>query len=245
MIQILQHFRWTWVGLIHSDDDYGRHAAKSFHEDITAFGGCVAFSEILPKDNDIVEIRKIMQVIQTSTSRVIVVFSAGSYLLPLMDEVVRQNVTRQWIASESWSTSTAFLIPRLLPFLRGTLGIGIRRGEIEGLKEFLLSVRPDNSSNSLVRKVWQELFSCRFEPEEALAVAEGRICTGQEDLSKADLAYSDVSDLRPSYNVYKAVYALAHSLHNLMSCVPGQGPFQGNSCASLHDMQPWQVQISM
>ncbi|XP_012679494.2 extracellular calcium-sensing receptor-like [Clupea harengus] len=241
MIQILQHFRWTWVGLIHSDDDYGRHAAQSFHEDIAAFGGCVAFSETLPKDNDIVEIRKIMQVIQTSTSRVIVVFSTVSYLVPLMDEVVRQNVTRQWIASEAWSTFTAFLIPRLLPFLRGTLGIAIRRGEIEGLEEFLLSVRPDNSPNSMVKRFWQEMFGCRFEPEEALAVAEGRICTGQEDLSKADLAYSDVSDLRPSYNVYKAVYALAHSLHNLMSCVPGQGPFQGNSCASLHDMQPWQL----
>ncbi|XP_076137594.1 extracellular calcium-sensing receptor-like [Alosa pseudoharengus] len=241
MIQILKHFRWTWVGLIYSDDDYGRHAAQSFHEDVTAFGGCVAFSEILPKDNDIVDIRKIMQVIKTSTSRVIVVFSTGSYLLPLMDEVVRQNVTRQWIASEAWSTSTAFLIPRLLPLFRGTLGIAIRRGEIEGLKEFLLSVRPDSNTYSMVRRFWQEMFSCRFEPEEALAVSEGRVCTGEEDLNKADLAYSDVSDLRPSYNVYKAVYALAHSLHNLMSCVPGQGPFKGNSCAGLHDMQPWQL----
>ncbi|KAL2095667.1 hypothetical protein ACEWY4_007815 [Coilia grayii] len=242
MIQILRHFKWTWVGLIYSDDDYGRHAAQSFHEDITTFGGCVAFSEILPKNNDIVEIRKIMHVIQTSTTRVIVVFSTGSYLLPLMDEVVRQNVIRQWIASEAWSTSTAFLVPRLLPFLRGTLGIAIRRGEIDGLQEFLLSVRPDNDSkNNMVRRFWQEMFSCRFEPEEALAVAEGKVCTGQEDLSKADMAYSDVSDLRPSYNVYKAVYALAHSLHNLVSCVPGQGPFKGNSCASLHDMQPWQL----
>ncbi|XP_062409081.1 extracellular calcium-sensing receptor-like [Sardina pilchardus] len=240
MIQILKHFSWTWVGLIYSDDDYGRHAAKSFHEDVSAFGGCVAFSEVLPKDNDIVEIRKIMQVIQTSTSQVIVVFSTGSYLLPLMDEVVRQNITRQWIASEAWSTASTFLIPRLLPLFRGTLGIAIRRGEIEGLKEFLLSVHPDNNTDSMVTKFWQHMFSCRFEPEEALAMSEGRVCTGDEDLSKADLAYSDVSDLRPSYNVYKAVYALAHSLHNLMSCVPGQGPFKGNSCASLHDMQPWQ-----
>ncbi|XP_041919633.1 extracellular calcium-sensing receptor-like [Alosa sapidissima] len=242
MIQILQHFRWTWVGLIYSDDDYGQHAAKSFHEDITASGGCVAFSEVLPKDNNIVEIRKIMQVIQTSTSQVIVAFSAKSYLLPLMDEVVRQNVTRQWIASEAWATSTVFLIPDLLPFLRGTLGIAIRRGEIEGMKEFLLSIRPDNDpKNGMVKKFWQEMFSCRFDPEEALAVAEGSICTGEEGLGKADLTFSDVSDLRPSYNVYKAVYALAHSLHNLMSCVPGQGPFKGNSCASHHDIQPWQL----
>ncbi|XP_076137592.1 extracellular calcium-sensing receptor-like [Alosa pseudoharengus] len=242
MIQILQHFRWTWVGLIYSDDDYGRHAAQSFHQDVTAFGGCIAFSEVLPKDNDMVEIRKIMQVIKTSTSRVIVAFSTEPYLLPLMDEVARQNVIRQWIASEAWSFSPLLLTSRMLPFLRGTLGIVIRRGEIEGLKEFLLSVRPNNDhKNSMVRKFWQEMFNCRFEPEEALALSEGRVCTGEEDLSKADLAYSDVSDLRVSYNVYKAVYSLAHSLHNLMSCVPGQGPFKGNSCASPHDIQPWQL----
>ncbi|XP_041919652.1 extracellular calcium-sensing receptor-like [Alosa sapidissima] len=242
MIQILKHFRWTWVGLIYSDDDYGRHAAQSFHEDVTAFGGCIAFSEVLPKDNNMVEIRKIMQVIMTSTSRVIVAFSTEPYLLPLMDEVARQNVIRQWIASEAWSFSPLLLTSRMLPFLRGTLGIVIRRGEIEGLKEFLLSVRPNNDhKNSMVRKFWQEMFNCRFEPEEALAISEGRVCTGEEDLSKANLAYSDVSDLRVSYNVYKAVYALAHSLHNLMSCVPGQGPFKGNSCASPHDIQPWQL----
>ncbi|KAL2095665.1 hypothetical protein ACEWY4_007813 [Coilia grayii] len=242
IMQILKHFGWTWVGLIYNDDDYGRHAAQDFHKDITTFGGCVAFSEMLPKDIDMAHIRKIMRVIQNSTSRVIVVFSSGSLLMPLVDEVVRQNVIRQWIASESWSTSTTFLIPRLLPFFRGTLGIAIRRGEIDGLQEFLLSVRPDNDTkNNMVRRFWQEMFSCRFDPEEAFAVAEGKVCTGQEDLSKADLAYSDVSDLRPSYNVYKAVYALAHSLHNLLSCVPGQGPFKGNSCASLHDMQPWQL----
>ncbi|XP_063060445.1 extracellular calcium-sensing receptor-like [Engraulis encrasicolus] len=242
IMQILKHFGWTWVGLIYNDDEYGRHAAQDFHNDIAAFGGCVAFSEMLPKGIDMPHIRHIMRVIQNSTSRVIVVFSSGSFLMPLMDEVIRQNVIRQWIASEAWSTANTFLIPRLLPFLRGTLGIAIRRGEIDGFQKFLLGVRPDNDpKNNMVRRFWQEMFSCRFDPAEASSEAEGKICTGQEDLSKADMAYSDVSELRPSYNVYKAVYALAHSLHDLVSCVPGQGPFEGNSCASLHGMQPWQL----
>uniref|UniRef100_A0AAY4DPB6 G-protein coupled receptors family 3 profile domain-containing protein n=1 Tax=Denticeps clupeoides TaxID=299321 RepID=A0AAY4DPB6_9TELE len=241
MVHILKRFGWTWVGLIVSNDDYGINAAQSFHQDISEFG-CVAFYEILPKDNDITEIRRIMGVIQRSTSSVVVLFSTASYLLPLMDEVAQQNVTRQWIASEAWSTSPMFLTPRLLPFLKGTLGIAIRRGEIEGLREFLLSLQPDNDpNNGLLKKFWEHMFDCRFKAEEAEIQTEGRVCTGNEDLTATDNAYSDVSELRPSYNVYKAVYALAHALHNLLNCVPGQGPFTGHNCASHHDIQPWQL----
>ncbi|XP_026143547.1 olfactory receptor CQ1 isoform X1 [Carassius auratus] len=146
MIQILRHFGWTWVGLLYSDDDYGIYAAQSFQKEVQIFGGCVSFSEILPLDNNHVDIQRIVQGIQASTARVVVVFSTEAYLLPLMDEVVLQNVTgRQWIASEAWATSSVFHTQHLLPFLGGTLGIAIRRGEIQGLQEFLLRLHPDSN----------------------------------------------------------------------------------------------------
>ncbi|XP_052008809.1 extracellular calcium-sensing receptor-like [Xyrauchen texanus] len=240
MVQILRQFGWTWVGLLYSDDDYGIYAAQSFYQDVQLFGGCVAFSEILPNDNNGKEIQRIVEVIQGSTAKVVVVFSTSSYLLPVVDEMLLKNVTgRQWIASEAWATSPVLLNPRLKPVLGGTLGIAIRRGEIQGLGDFLLRLRPgNNSQNSMVRIFWENMFGCKFETEGR----EGeKICTGQEDLSSTDTAYTDISELRASYNVYKAVYALAHALHDLMKCEDGRGPFSGNSCANINNLQPWQV----
>ncbi|ROL42725.1 Extracellular calcium-sensing receptor [Anabarilius grahami] len=52
MVPILKYFGWTWFGLVYSDDDYGIYAAQSFHQEMQLFGGCVAFSEILPHDNN-------------------------------------------------------------------------------------------------------------------------------------------------------------------------------------------------
>ena len=72
-------------------------------------------------------------------------------------QVVRQNVTGlQWMASEAWTASTVLQTPDLMPYLAGTLGIAIRRGEIPGFREFLLQMLPDlhhnnGYGNSMVR----------------------------------------------------------------------------------------------
>ena len=71
--------------------------------------------------------------------------------------------------------------------------------------------------------------------------AEGTLCTGDEDLENVETEFLDVSNLRPEYNIYKAVYALAYALHDMLSCVPGRGPFSGHSCANLQRLEPWQV----
>ncbi|XP_077050157.1 extracellular calcium-sensing receptor-like isoform X2 [Siphateles boraxobius] len=243
MVQILRYFEWTWVGLLYSDDDYGIHASQSFHKDVQLFGGCVDFSEMLPRDNNRRDIQSIVGVIQASTARVVVVFSTEAYLLPLMDEVVLQNVTgRQWIASEAWATSPVFHTQRLMPFLGGTLGIAIRRGEIQGLRKFLYYLRPDNNpKNNMVRIFWENMFGCSFDAGGREVEGEKKGCLGQEDLKSTETAYTDVSELRASYNVYKAVYALAHALHDLTQCEEGRGPFSGNRCANITNLQPWQV----
>ncbi|XP_058607526.1 extracellular calcium-sensing receptor-like [Onychostoma macrolepis] len=245
MVQILKHFGWTWVGLIYSDNDYGIYAAQSFHQEMELFGYCVAFSEILPNDNNPIDIQHITRVIQSSTARVVVVFSASSLLIPLMNEVVLQNITgRQWIASEAWATSPVFRTPRFQPFLGGTMGIAIRRGDIQGLHDFLLCIRPNNDQrNDIVRIFWENIFGCSFETEGKGTDGEQvkKVCTGQEDLSTTNTPFTDVSGLRASYNVYKAIYALAHALHDLMQCEEGRGPFSGNRCADLTNLKPWQL----
>uniref|UniRef100_A0A3Q3M906 Extracellular calcium-sensing receptor-like n=2 Tax=Mastacembelus armatus TaxID=205130 RepID=A0A3Q3M906_9TELE len=249
VIQILKSFGWTWAGLLISDDDYGLHAARSFQSDLAqSGGGCLAYLEVLPWSNDPDELRRIVDVMRKSTARVVIVFAHESHMIDLMEEVVRQNVTGlQWIASEAWTSAAVLQTPRLLLYLGGTLGIAIRRGEIPGLRDFLLQIHPDlhqNNSygNNLVKQFWEYTFECRFAPPPAGWVeAGGALCTGQEDLENVETEYMDISNLRSEYNVYKAVYALAYALHDMLQCEPGRGPFSGHSCGSLQRLEPWQL----
>ncbi|XP_049919022.1 extracellular calcium-sensing receptor-like [Epinephelus moara] len=248
MIQILKHFGWTWAGLLVSDDDYGLHVARSFQSDLAqSGGGCLAYSEILPWGDNPAELKRIVEVMKTSTARVVIVFAHRIHMIQLMEEVVRQNVTGlQWMASEAWTASPVLQTPRLMPYLGGTLGIAIRRGEIPGLRDFLLRIRPDLHGNndfghSMVRQFWEYTFQCKFAPQPADWVeAGGDLCTGDEDLESVTEVL-DVSNLRPEYNIYKAVYALAYALDDMLHCEPGRGPFSRHSCATLQTLEPWQL----
>ncbi|XP_037631925.1 extracellular calcium-sensing receptor-like [Sebastes umbrosus] len=249
MIQILRRFGWTWTGLLVSDDDYGLHAARSFQSDLDqSGGGCLAYLEVLPWGKDAAELRRIVNLMKKSTARVVIVFAHQSHVINLMEEVVRQNVTGlQWMASESWTAAPVLQTPHLMPYLGGTLGIAIRRGEITGLRDFLLRIRPDiqhniRYGNNVVNQFWEYTFQCRFAPAPAGWVeAGGELCTGQEDLESVETELLDISNLRPEYNVYKAVYALAYALDDMLRCVPGRGPFSEHSCASLQRLELWQL----
>ncbi|KAM4743143.1 extracellular calcium-sensing receptor-like [Anableps anableps] len=244
MIHILKHFGWTWFGLLVSDDDYGLHVAQSFQSDLAESGeSCLAYLEVLPWDSNPGELRRIVNLIKTSTARVVIVFAHEIHMIQLMEEVAQQNVTgRQWIASETWTSASVLQTQELTPYLSGTLGIAIRHGEIPGFMEFLLKIRPDtndSNGNNLVKQFWEHTFQCKFNPADR--EAEESVCTGDENIELAETEFLDVSNLRPEYNVYKAVYALAYALDNMLQCEPGKGPFTGHSCASLQAVEPWQL----
>ncbi|KAM9852844.1 extracellular calcium-sensing receptor-like [Aulostomus maculatus] len=249
MIQILKYFGWTWVGLLVSDDDYGLNVARSLQSDLAqSGGGCLAYSMVLPWGNDSAAIQRIVDLIKRSTAHVVIVFAHESNMIYLMEEVIRQNVTgRQWIASEAWIASTLLQTPRLRPYLGGTIGIAIRRGEIPGLQDFLLRIHPDlnankTNENDMERQFWEHTFQCKYPPPPAgWLEAGGALCTGDEQLENVETEFLDVSNLRPEYNVYKAVYALAYALDDMLQCVPGRGPFSGSSCATLQRLEPWQL----
>ncbi|MGH0184805.1 UNVERIFIED_CONTAM: hypothetical protein FKN15_015968 [Acipenser sinensis] len=163
------------------------------------------------------------QVIKASTAKAIAVFSWKTYLYPIMEEIHRQNVTgKTWLASEAWSTAQALSDNRAFEMLTGTIGFAIHRGTLPGFKDYLLSVHPWQGDGAGVR-----------------------LCTGSEDLAGLKNIFLDVSSLRLTYNTYNAVYAVAHALHDLQACSPGEGPFDGGACADVKDFEPWQVPLSV
>ncbi|KAK2847370.1 hypothetical protein Q5P01_010369 [Channa striata] len=239
--QMLVHFNWTWVGLVRGDHAYGRFAVQGLLRELQGTKVCVAYQVMIPLLYNSQKALEIMQVMRSSSAKVVVVFSAEGEMTPFLRDYMTQNITGiQWVASEAWVTSSVFTGSEYYPYLGGTIGFGIKRGYISRLGDYLQTINPQMyPSDSLVQELWEALYGCSSNPSSGSAFPP---CSGHDTLLKQHSAYTNTSNTRVSYNVYKAVYAIAYSLHNLLLCQPGRGPFQNNSCAQRNSIKPWELQ---
>uniref|UniRef100_A0A8C4TII6 Extracellular calcium-sensing receptor-like n=1 Tax=Erpetoichthys calabaricus TaxID=27687 RepID=A0A8C4TII6_ERPCA len=242
LVQLITHFGWTWVGAIATDDDYGHYGIQSFADQAKEKGVCLSYYETIPNIYSEAKLRQIATTIKKSTAKVIIVFASEGKFYELLKEVLRENITdRQWIASEAWVTAALLTTDEFYTILGGTIGFAFRGAQISGLLEFLQRVKPSpHQKHVLTNMFWEEMFNCRlnFSGEYiAHETTKTRICTGSENLLETKSIFLDVSQLRVSYNVYKAVYAIAHGLHKLLECDNEDNLGQNISCKSVFPLR--------
>ncbi|XP_069463315.1 extracellular calcium-sensing receptor-like [Ambystoma mexicanum] len=245
LARLVAHFGWTWVGILSQEGDYSRLSSQIFRDEIAKAGACVAFVEIIPASFSKTRASHILEVIKKSSAKVIAILSFDVYVNPFMEELSMWELPgRVWIALEAPSISNK----NLARALEGTLGLVIRNGKMPGFKDFVFSLKTSRFPNDpYIKMFWEEAFGCQWveipgddSPATSHVRNKQKPCLGSENLKDAGL-YSDIDDLRVTYNVYKSAYAVAHALHALLTCRPGEGPFAGGTCVSIYDYKSWQL----
>uniref|UniRef100_A0A3P9B2S6 G-protein coupled receptors family 3 profile domain-containing protein n=1 Tax=Maylandia zebra TaxID=106582 RepID=A0A3P9B2S6_9CICH len=105
-------------------------------------------------------------------------------------KILFEELSREPFPPRQWIGSESWVTNpglRKYSFLAGTIGFGIQKSVIPGFRNFLLNL-------SFAQKV----------------------CNGTEDIKTLQTPYTDTSQLRISNMVYKAVYAIAHAIHNAL-----------------------------
>uniref|UniRef100_A0A3Q0RQS7 Olfactory receptor C family, x1 n=1 Tax=Amphilophus citrinellus TaxID=61819 RepID=A0A3Q0RQS7_AMPCI len=249
LARLVSYFGWTWVGVIGVESDYARFAIQLFLQESVHYGVCAAYTHFYPLVLSQHALDDLLDVIQMASSKVIINFSGESEMQSILREIQSRNITNlQWIASEAWATAKS-LWEKFGDLLMGTLGFAIRRAAtIPGLKQHLTSLTPSSIHKSaFLAEFWEETFNCRLNgsvnshSHDTDSYFDRLPCKGTEDLNDVYSPYSDVTQLRVSYNVYKAVYLVAYALQDLSNCKVGMGPFLNGTCADTKNFKPWQV----
>lgn len=144
MVQLLNERKWTWVGFLTTDGDYGRAALDSFVSQATKAGICVAFTEILPdslsdKNRLEVTIFHTVNTIQTNPNvRVIVSFAKPEHMKSVFSLLIKLGTEqRLWIASDNWSTAGDVLSPEQLGRVGWVLGFSFKNKNVTNFAEYV------------------------------------------------------------------------------------------------------------
>uniref|UniRef100_A0A4W6C6S5 G-protein coupled receptors family 3 profile domain-containing protein n=1 Tax=Lates calcarifer TaxID=8187 RepID=A0A4W6C6S5_LATCA len=217
LAQLVKHFGWTWVGAIRTNDAYGNNGMAIFTETAQQLGICLEYSVAFFRTDPPDKIQKIIDTIKASTSRVIVAFLSHKDMDVLIHELSHHNLTGfQWVGSESWIFDSQIAKMDRHHILDGSIGLSIPKAHVSGMREFILNVKPLNSSsNEIFTEFWETLFNCKFKQSSA---ENQRECTGNEDLTGVHNGFTDMSLMPIFNNVYKGVYAVAHALHSILGC---------------------------
>ncbi|XP_072006388.1 extracellular calcium-sensing receptor-like [Engystomops pustulosus] len=246
LAKLVLYFGWTWVGLLAMDNDYGQQGIQLVKQEIIKGGACVAFSENIALNKPDRNAPHIVKVMKESTAKVVVVFSIDVHLVPVLEEMLSQNVTNKiFVASEGWSMTKLHLMSRFAKILSGTIGLALYSGTIPGFSTFLSHVHPFMKlGGNWAKMFWQEAFSCKFlnnVNSTTFSDPSLKKCTGEEDLQSIHNAFTDVSNFRTTYNIYMAVHIVAKALEDLRNCLVAEGTFPSTQCVDIHSFKPQQL----
>ncbi|XP_038578860.1 taste receptor type 1 member 1 [Micropterus salmoides] len=230
MIQLLIHFNWTWVALLGSDNAYGLDGMQSLSQQAPQYGICIAYQGVIPSSTpDTVQTRRNMVESMLKTKvNTIVVFSSKTILSGFFPYVVERNVTdKVWIGTEDWSASSLISGITGIHTIGTVIGISIKYAAISGFKEFERKVFQASMQHSDTQKVSN------------VTMSSDNDCLQSTDLySLARNNFSlDTYDLTSCFNVYEAVYAVAHALHQALGCDSGE--------CQQRNVYPWEILLRL
>ncbi|XP_070589639.1 vomeronasal type-2 receptor 26-like [Erythrolamprus reginae] len=86
-------------------------------------------------------------------------------------------------------------------------------GDVSEFSHFLLSLDPLNPQGDVfLPPWWEDVFDCKIHKSGMIPQKRGKQCTGKEDVQNLPNYTFETRMTGESYNIYNAVYALAHAL---------------------------------
>ncbi|XP_076783527.1 vomeronasal type-2 receptor 116-like [Arvicanthis niloticus] len=215
IVSLMLHFRWSWVGLLLPDDHKGNKLLSDFRDEMEKERICIAFVKMIPatRTSYFNKQWENMDEIQESSTNVIIIYGDIDSLQGLMRNIGQSLLTwKVWIMNfEQDVTDHADYF--MLDLFHGSLIFTQHYGESFEFTKFIQTVNPYKYPEDIyLPKLWHLFFNCSFSEIDCKLLDN---CQPNASLNILPRHIFDVSMSIESYNIYNAVYAVAHSLHEI------------------------------
>ncbi|XP_032755269.1 vomeronasal type-2 receptor 116-like, partial [Rattus rattus] len=238
MVSLMVHFRWTWVGLVISENEKGIGFLSDLRREMEKNNVCAAFVQMIRvnftfhlSDSFIYhspimrEMANVVIVFGDTESSVGTVFMRWEHIFPW----------KVWITTSQWDV-TSSMRHFILDSFHGTLTFSQHHPDISAFKDFIKNVKPFNyPDDAFLSEIWTLYFNC---PVSGHSCKTRKNCSSKGSLALLPWDRFDVKLSEGSYHIYNTVYAVAHSLHEMLLKDVDMKPVDSNKGQFIH---PWQL----
>ncbi|XP_053216368.1 vomeronasal type-2 receptor 26-like [Podarcis raffonei] len=257
IIWLLQHFRWTWVGLVVVDDNSGEQFLRILEPLFSKHGICSAFTKRIPQEVRMEEfINHFSRSSPIDLSRedyrasTMIMYGESLTILRLKTFIhsPESENTENPLFGKVWivTTQTDFILTGAargwdFQMFQGAILFAIHTKEVPGFREFLQNINPTRTErDGFLKNFWEQAFDCLF-PDPGMPVMDDDTCTGEERPESLIAGLFEMHMTGHSYSIYNAVHALAHALHAIdLSKSKRRSNIVGRNI-QLQSLQPWQL----
>ncbi|KAG6477680.1 type-2 vomeronasal receptor [Crotalus adamanteus] len=223
LVQLLLHFQWNWVGLVAPETDNGEQFISTLMPMLKEKEICLAFTEIL-KSNEFANTMETFHRMFKSwfKAEVIILFGDSNnnkkiqMAFTMYERFKNTTFQKVWILTSHWKFNVVGPKNSLMvvkPF-HGALHIREHARDISEFSHFFLSLDPLNPQGDVfLPKWWEFIFYCKIQKPGGILQKGKKTCTGKEKLQTVPHYIFERSMTGESYNIYNAIYAVAHALH--------------------------------
>lgn len=208
---ILNHFNWTYVSIVVSDDEYGRHGLIALRTNLKMKGICIAEEgKFTPSprnetQRDSYEIVRRLQ--QARKATVVVLWCEWPLAIEFLQVATGKLVNVTWIGTESWGDNANVKNTIDFDTIGGMLGVLPYLGRNAKFEKHLENLTPktkDTEVNPWLNEYWLQ---DKFKDNKCVQFPSN--CSNYQ--------LPNASSLPPNKyaNVMDAVYAVAHGLHDM------------------------------
>ncbi|XP_033024309.1 vomeronasal type-2 receptor 26-like [Lacerta agilis] len=257
ILSLLLHFRWVWIGVVVADTDHGERCVQIIIPLFSRSGVCFAFIERIPMlisfneiDENLEKGGKLHNEIMNSKANIVVFYGESNAMIylrwfPYLSKQERETSIprgKVWILTAQMElTSTVYQRNFDTEIIHGTLAFKIHSKDVPEFQSFIESRNPSiPKGDGFIRDFWQQAFGCTFSKMDVGNV-DGYICTREEKLETLPKPFFEMSMTGHSYNIYNAVYAVAHALHAMSSSRVKHSANLDGARMKLQNQEIWQL----
>ncbi|XP_013362659.1 PREDICTED: vomeronasal type-2 receptor 116-like [Chinchilla lanigera] len=238
MVSLMLHFRWTWVGLLITEGQKGLQFLSDIRAEMDRNRVCVAFVKMVStlavsyfsvmKKHDILTA-------DTSSANVVVIYYDTDSLNDINYNIVQNSVTwKVWVTNSQWHADLSGRDFILDP-LHGIIILSNHHEEISGFKHFVQEATPFKyPEDTYLFMYWSKNVDCSLSESDCAL----KNCTPNASVAWLPANRFDTTMNDRSYNIYNAVYAVAHALHAML-LEEVQRPVMRNRQVMM--FSPWQL----